>query len=653
MKRLLILFFLISFNTWAQQVPSKIEFGGIKLHLSKNLQEELQKEVDMLTVSPKYFQIKVDRAKIYFPVIEKIFAEEGVPDDLKYLVLQESALIPDAVSVSNAVGYWQFKDFTAMEMGLRIDKHIDERMNIVSSSYAAARYLKKNNTYFDNWLYALQAYQMGAGGALKVVDDKYFGAKRMDLGKDTYWYVKKYLAHKIAFESAVDGNGETILNIYSNGANKSLKEIANETSVEYEQLLAYNVWLKGNRIPADKEYSVVLPLKHKAAVPIKAVDIKEAEEPSKIPEKVIIAEESKYPVFGTRKPLFSSEEVKTINGIPGLVAKNEKTLIDLAVRADMSLSKFMRINDLTIKNQPVKGQVYYLKRKKAKAPTYYHIVKEGESLWEISQRYGVRLNKLLLKNRLSTPKDIKPGLVLWMRHVRPEYIPAEFRETKKEQREKENKIVTVNKEKESNPTSPALEKEIDEPSPEKSSTADEVQVTKNEPEQIIEENVEEIEFKEQDIAVDNLSDTNNSLKSEAGNEEKQEINDPSPEPEKLTEFIFHKIEPGETYYSISKKYQVEVVDILNWNELNINDKLSIGQEVKILQQNPVRDKKEVVDLKTVAGHKEYHEVKEGDTLYQIARKYEVTIQEILEWNNKTDYSISTGEKLLIQKSNRN
>src|SRR5690606_26427431 len=145
-------------------VPHKMSFADLTLIIRDDARAEIQKDVDALTRSPKHFNIKVERAKTYFPIIEKIFRDENVPDDLKYLVLQESALIADAVSVSDAVGFWQFKDFTAVEMGLRVDKEIDERLNIVSSSRAAARYLKKNNVFFNNWLYALQAYQMGAGG---------------------------------------------------------------------------------------------------------------------------------------------------------------------------------------------------------------------------------------------------------------------------------------------------------------------------------------------------------------------------------------------------------------------------------------------------------------------------------------------------------
>src|SRR5258708_5996299 len=129
----------------APEVPHKMQFAGISLIIRDDARREIQTDVDALTRHPRYYTMKVERAKTYFPIIEKIFSEEGVPDDFKYLVLQESALVADAVSVSNAVGFWQFKDFTAMEMGMRVDKEIDERMNLVSATHGAAKYLKQNN----------------------------------------------------------------------------------------------------------------------------------------------------------------------------------------------------------------------------------------------------------------------------------------------------------------------------------------------------------------------------------------------------------------------------------------------------------------------------------------------------------------------------
>ncbi len=109
-------------------VPHKMGFAGIPLTLSDGVRQEIQLDVNMLTKHVRYFNMHVERARAYFPIIEKIFEEEGVPEDFKFLALQESALVADAVSVSDAVGFWQFKDFTAMEMGMRVDKEIDERM---------------------------------------------------------------------------------------------------------------------------------------------------------------------------------------------------------------------------------------------------------------------------------------------------------------------------------------------------------------------------------------------------------------------------------------------------------------------------------------------------------------------------------------------
>src|SRR5688500_15392387 len=154
MRLFFAFFFLTVVTTYAQppQVPHKMQFAGMTLTIRDDARKEIQKDVNALTQSPRHHNIKVERAKTYFPLIEKVFEEERVPDDFKYLALQESALIADAVSTSNAVGFWQFKDYTAVEMGLRVDKEIDERLNIVSSSRAAARYIKKNNFYFNNWI---------------------------------------------------------------------------------------------------------------------------------------------------------------------------------------------------------------------------------------------------------------------------------------------------------------------------------------------------------------------------------------------------------------------------------------------------------------------------------------------------------------------
>jgi len=239
---LLLLFTPFLGTAQRPQVPSKLTFAGIELRIQANARAEIQRDVDALTHSPKYYKIKADRAAQYFPIIERIFREEGLPEDFKYLVLQESALIPDAVSTSNAVGFWQFKKASGGEMGLRMDRQVDERMNIVSSSRAAAGYLQKNNYYFNNWVIALQAYQMGAGAAIDAVGEKYNGAKRMTIDKGTYWYVKKFLAHLVAFQDVATQPG--FLKEFDQGRlslEQELKNLYHEIKFDCEELYSKSI----------------------------------------------------------------------------------------------------------------------------------------------------------------------------------------------------------------------------------------------------------------------------------------------------------------------------------------------------------------------------------------------------------------------------
>jgi len=171
------------------KVPDQMTFANIKLELDKDAQAAVQKKVNGLTRSQSFFQSFVDRCDIFFPLIEQIFEEEGLPDDFKYLSIQESTLIADAVSRSNAVGFWQFKEATARELGLVINKEIDERKNIIESSRGAAKYLKKNNYFMRNWIYTLLSYNLGLTGANSVLDRSLIGAEKMSLDKDTHIYI--------------------------------------------------------------------------------------------------------------------------------------------------------------------------------------------------------------------------------------------------------------------------------------------------------------------------------------------------------------------------------------------------------------------------------------------------------------------------------
>lgn len=591
---------LIITSIQAQVVPGEMYFADIHLKLTNSLRNELQNEVDELTKSPKYFQIKVDRANLYFPIIEEVFREENLPLDFKYLVLQESALIADAVSVSNAVGFWQFKEFTAKEMGLQIDKNIDERMNIVSSTRAAAGYMRKNNFYFDNWLHALQAYQMGAGGAMKALSDKYYGKKSMTLDNKTYWYVKKFLAHKIAFQYAVDPQkSSTHLIEYKVSQGSSLKEISKETYMDYDELSEYNKWVRKDKIPAGS-FSVILPVEGAfSGDVIVANEETPVTEVAVVEQTVGIIENAEgYPKIKEVK----NTELKKINGIPGIIAGTDLQIEDVESKYGITEAKFRKFNEILPHEEIIAGNVYYLKKKKSKAMEFYHILQPNESLWDVSQLYGVRVKKLLQKNRIKEEDDAITGLVVWLRNIRPNAIPPEYKEVQVTPIEQNEEIISESAIIVSSVSESDLKPQTDD---------------------------QEFEFSDEDLMEDDT-------------------------------VMYHMTKKGETLYSISKMYGVGVMEIVDENKLDLQQPLSTGRNLRIVtkksfletMENDVKD--EVVVEETQISQNINEEmnsieyvVQPGDTLFKISKEYGVKVDDIKSWNNRTNNNLSPGEKLII------
>jgi membrane-bound lytic murein transglycosylase D len=565
-------------------VPDQIEFGGITLSIREDAKKEIQKDVNMLTQHAGYFAVKTTRAKMYFPIIEKILEEDGVPTDFKFLALQESSLVPDAVSSSNAVGFWQFKDFTAMEMGMRVDERVDERMNIIAATKGAAKYLNKNNVQFSNWIHTLQSYQMGAGGVKRALPELKMGATEMEVTSATYWYVKRFLAHKVAFENSLAGESEMKLIPFTTATQKTLKDISKELSVDEPILKEYNKWLKAETIPEDKAYTVIIPV-GKLHTGFNNLWLTSTQKKS-LPTVAVQAEVKRDSLF-------------QINGIQAIYAQKTEDAAKLAARGKIELSDFLKFNEIDISTPINEGTIFLLGKKKNTTFSAYHQAKKGESLWSISQAYGIKLKRVKKFNPQISDNELPSGTIVWLSSKKSPIAETTENVVELNNSETFDWIPT-------NPVSTAKE------------SVDSVVIR-----------VTEVKEAPQAPKLDSVSSP-------------KFVEIP---PQNSSESKTHTVLPKETLYSIANQYNLKVVELVKLNSLDINGTLKPGQ-VLVLSGSPSTSTAEAL---TKTPTETIHEVKTSDTLYSIARQYGVTIRDIMEWNNKKDFTLSQGEMLQIKK----
>ncbi|MFQ3576767.1 MAG: lytic transglycosylase domain-containing protein [Cytophagales bacterium] len=138
-----------------------------------------------------------------FPAIEKILHENGVPSDMKYIAVCESALDNSSVSSQKAGGLWQMMKQTAIEQGLEVNNEVDERYNIEKSTIAACKLLKKDRDFFGSWSEAAVAYNMGSVALYKSQRmQKTKEIHELVLNKETRNYITRALAYKEFMENA-------------------------------------------------------------------------------------------------------------------------------------------------------------------------------------------------------------------------------------------------------------------------------------------------------------------------------------------------------------------------------------------------------------------------------------------------------------------
>lgn len=534
MKRAYLFFiFLISSSLSAFSTPitpDTILIGSVKVAIHSSAKPILEREFKMLGANKKYVGTMLEKMKMFFPVIEPVLQQGNIPLDFKYLCVQESALNGNAISTSNAVGYWQFKYETAKDVGLKVNQEIDERRHIIEATKGAVNYFTRNNNVLNNWISTLLSYRLGLGSVKKMsIFSDWNGKNEIQVDSSTDWYVLRFLAYKNFWDEqfALNATGapSPSLLTYTNFQGKNLLEISDELKISYDDLKRHNPWILKDFIPTDKSYTLYHPSNLNYFTdsepeqwivdsPVRSIP---KEDPSTF---VLTASIDTTKLYPTNKAIYPKRKGKDIlsNQTEIKIHKVEAgdNLSAIAQKYGMSLNGLLELNNLSMTSLLSIGQpIKYLRR--------------------------IPMIELISQKLDEKARNAKPGKEELVEEVSQKPI-------EKEENNSERKIVTKN-EKESFLIEPAETREINvlPEKPEKELWKD----TKL-PEKTPEQNIPiPTEFKEKET------------------------------PKVITLPAEHVVLQGETLYGIAKKYGMKVSDLLKLNKSLVKSGLQTGQTLKL------------------------------------------------------------------------
>ncbi len=304
----------------------------------------------------------------YFPKIETILDRYGLPLELKYLIIVESAMDPTAVSPMGASGLWQFMLPTAKAYGLTINSLIDERLDLIRSTDAAARHLRDLYRVYNDWFMAIAAYNCGMGTLNRAV---YRSGGRTDfwsvfpyLPRETRSYVPLFIGAFYAMHYHVDHNlcpADKSLPLTTDTLHLhqsySTYTVAQAAEISHDLFMLLNPQFKKNSIPGHiSPCTVYLPM---AAI-------------GRLDRK-----------------------------LDSLSLESKKKTMLAAAEKGLPIDSLGQITDNSLDEREVKS---------APAPTRYHTIRKGETLSSIAKKNGVSLNSLMKANGIkSKNKNLQIG----------------------------------------------------------------------------------------------------------------------------------------------------------------------------------------------------------------------------------------------------
>lgn len=399
----------------------------IEATIPLNFNTRVKSFIDYFTVKDReYTRMVLQRSTYYFPIFEEILAQYDMPDELKYLAVVESGLNSTARSWAAAVGLWQFVYSTGRSYGLHADWYVDERMDPVKSTAAAARYIKSLYKMFGNWELALAAYNCGPGNVRKAIRRSGYKRKFWDiyryLPRETRGYVPQFVAIAYAFNYAEEHNlmpddsefiypmaTDTIMvrNFCNTNTVAALLDICDE------DMTRLNPAIKRKAVPQSRKYfSIRIPADKMEQFQANRYMILDSASRSGKKELELLAKNSIGSTYGRDKVIHRVSSGDVLGKIAQRYhvrvsdIKKWNNLHSNTIRIGQRLNIWLKPNSYVASNVQKKSTV---KQNLVVDGTRFHVVQPGDTLWDISKTYNnLSIEKIKKMNNLKT-NNIKPG----------------------------------------------------------------------------------------------------------------------------------------------------------------------------------------------------------------------------------------------------
>ena len=639
-------------------VPYEIKFADVTFQLTDVTRYLVQTELKNIQTNKGNLHLQLDKFNLFLPIVEPILREKSVPDDFKFLMIYNKyqSSVETSISLENDV-YWCLDREKADDVDLIVNDQFDERKHFISATNGAVICFKRNQVLYRNWASTLFSHIADKKILnLLEINKKWAENPYILLDSPAYSAILQFLAYKIAIEREFPSYKPSIQKIvyeypYSKG--KTLNKIALDLKVDPETLFEYNKWLNSSSVPeSDCKVLVIVPTERYSEIRTFAELSRKIGLPAKDLGFPILKKIEKFAKVKSKGGVFY-----LINDREGLKADMCDSPVTMAYKAGISIERFVEFNDMKETDLLTIGQVYYIQQKLGKASVPFHVVREGETLWDISQMYGVRLSNLLDFNRFDSVQRLQRGRVIWLQATRPKNKPIEYIEMPEELAEVENIMVAVrtkNVEKTylkqdtiKTAEVKSLPKDID-----LSALQSSQEIEKEQPKLV---NLNDVATTKKELLNEvNLTTLPPNQEIDKGNQQPLELKD--------KEVVSMKIDlPKEIQLNNSsplvqaiKEEQSDNTSVPKSIDSQQVSKIDVKDEPQIITINGQNSTKNKVNAEEAGEREENnnfleHTVKKGETLFRIAVYFDVVVAELWAWNNLTSTIVKEGTVLKIKR----